>query len=149
MKVFAFILCVGYLALLAHGISDEDKQHFRSLNEECQSNPATRLDKEMIEKLRKHEEVDKKQLRAYSLCMTKKLGIQKENGDVDKEALKKTLAKAINDETKLNKLVGECGARRDTIGETAEEIMRCFHEHIGRHMREHGEHHDSDEHHDH
>ncbi|KAJ8955669.1 hypothetical protein NQ318_008538 [Aromia moschata] len=121
-------------------ITEDDKQRFKTLYSECQSDTVTKIADDVLERISRREHVHRDVFQVHHLCMSKKLGFQNETGQVDKEGVRKVLALGVVEEGILNKIVDKCAVQRDTPEETAEKLMKCFHKHVGRHVREHGGH---------
>nr|UTN00822.1 odorant binding protein [Semanotus bifasciatus] len=125
MKVFVLILCVS-LAALANGLTEEQKERIRGAYKSCQSDPATSIDLELLKTTRDPSKVPN--FGAHSLCVTKKLDLQNENGDINKDTLKSRLAEVLTDEAKINKTVEDCAVQRATPEETAARLLKCLHD---------------------
>ncbi|KAJ8970110.1 hypothetical protein NQ317_019656 [Molorchus minor] len=123
--------------LMAYGLTDEEKQRVRDIHRECQSDPATHADEDLLKKAYNGEHVESKSIGAHILCMSKKIKFQNENGDIDKKAVRKQLSKLISDETKLDEVVEKCGVQKTTPEETAQDIMKCFHDYAGHVLHDH------------
>nr|XP_023027500.1 uncharacterized protein LOC111515510 [Leptinotarsa decemlineata] len=108
MKVcFVFVFGATFLIM-----ANAAKINYRKLNEEC---------------------IQPNALEPISLCMTVKLGLQKENGDIDKEALRTNLGKNTElTADHINEIVNECGDRHGgTAGEAANALSQCIRNKVG------------------
>ncbi|XP_023022681.1 uncharacterized protein [Leptinotarsa decemlineata] len=67
-------------------------------------------------------------IKPRSLCMNVKFGIQKENGDIDKDVLREKIGydhKLGVDKT--NEMINECSVRQgNTAGEAADALSQCI-----------------------
>ncbi|CAG9825358.1 unnamed protein product [Phaedon cochleariae] len=104
---------------------------------ECQVDPATKVDEDLIEKFYKDEPVDETKLAKHALCINMKVGIQKPNGDIDKEGFKKWMSGIDNGD----QIIEECGNK---TGSTAEETTLALYKCFRKHKHEHGLHHHHD-----
>ncbi|CAH1183513.1 unnamed protein product [Phaedon cochleariae] len=128
----AFIVGLVIIAA-ADDIKQETKDRIQKFHNECQVDPETKVDEAIIEKHLKDEPIDESQFAKHILCMNVKSGIQKENGDVDKDGLKKLI---IADTDKVDEIVEDCGERNGiTAEESALALLKCLKKHIPR--REH------------
>ncbi|CAH1110281.1 unnamed protein product [Psylliodes chrysocephalus] len=140
--------CIIFFCFLAVTFANDTKEEIKKSHESCQNDPATKLKDDTLDNLRKGKPVDDPNLPKHTLCMNVVLGIQKENGDIDKDALKKDLEKEINDANKVSKILDACGTRAagNTATEAATALSICLHKHLGH--EGHHDHHDShDQHH--
>ncbi|KAJ8955672.1 hypothetical protein NQ318_008541 [Aromia moschata] len=139
MRVFTLISVIS-LAVMAQGLTEKQKEKIRTIHAECQADPATNVDEDLLKKAYNDEPAEGPQLRAHVLCMSKKLGLQKDNGDLDKDTLRLQLSRAISDEAKLNQAVDKCGVQKDNPEATAAAILKCFHDYVGHVLHDHGQH---------
>ncbi|KAJ8965536.1 hypothetical protein NQ317_011938 [Molorchus minor] len=135
MKYFVLAICVASLMILAHGVSDADKDKLKQFHDECQADPATHVDEDLLKKARNGEHVEG--VGKHSLCLSKKLGFQKENGDLDKESIKSSLSKYITEETKVKEILDKCAVQKLTPELTAENLLRCLFENRGHSAHRH------------
>ncbi|CAG9825360.1 unnamed protein product [Phaedon cochleariae] len=139
MKTIVFIACI--VTLVVNVTADISRQEridtLKKVHVECQADPATKVNEDLMEKFFKNEPVDESLLAKHALCINVKLGVQKPNGDVDKEGFKKWLGGSDNGE----QLIEECGNKK---GSTAEESTLALYKCFRKHRNEHGVHHHHD-----
>nr|UYS88362.1 odorant binding protein 10 [Aromia bungii] len=125
MKVVLLVICA---ATLAYGLTEEQKrERLRIVHEQCQADPATHVDDIVLREAR-HGHPDAAKLGPHSLCMTKKFGLQKEDGSIDKAAIEKRLTELVSDEAKRSQAIAACGVVKATPEETARNLFKCFFE---------------------
>ncbi|XP_074039074.1 uncharacterized protein isoform X2 [Leptinotarsa decemlineata] len=107
MKVSIFVFVATFLVL-----TNAATRSFKQVNDECMLQNA---------------------IKPVALCFTIKLGIQNENGDINKEALRASLLKTVQmNAESIDKIVNECGDRQgDTAGEAAEALGQCIRNKVG------------------
>ncbi|KAJ8965535.1 hypothetical protein NQ317_011937 [Molorchus minor] len=75
MKVIVLAFFVACLAVLAHGATDAEKEKLKKFHDECQADPATHVDEELLKKSRNGEHVEG--IGKFSLCLSKKNRVSK------------------------------------------------------------------------
>lgn len=108
------------------------KEQLKSWAKECQDDPKSHIDGELLEKYAKGEQIDKKLLGPHVRCMVTKSGFMKENGDLDVETIRSKLSGHIDD-AKLEEIIKECAQQKDTPEKTALRWTKCMKDHRGEH----------------
>nr|UTN00820.1 odorant binding protein [Semanotus bifasciatus] len=130
MKSFALVICVIVLATLAYGGSLStvvSRRRITNAHNQCQADPATHVDEEDLKKSLKGIQVSG--LGPHMLCMSKKIGLQKSNGDIDRAVFRVRFSEIVRNQSKLDDIVEGCAVQKETPEDTAEHIMKCFHQH--------------------
>ncbi|KAJ8932134.1 hypothetical protein NQ314_014915 [Rhamnusium bicolor] len=127
MRGFVLLICFGtFVTVLVDGLTDEEKQRISAVHTKCQADPVTHVDEEILKQLHKGEHVDRSIVGVHILCMSKNLGFQKENGDIDKKRTSKKFGRVIHDDAKLDETVKICALQKTTPEETALDLLKCF-----------------------
>lgn len=103
---------------------EEEKEKLHEIHEECQADPATYADDELLEDLSNN--LGNPQVEAHMLCESTKVGLQDENGQLDLDAIRKKVALCVEDEQEVDRLVEECAKQRETPGKTAVYLFMCL-----------------------
>ncbi|XP_050512402.1 B2 protein-like [Diabrotica virgifera virgifera] len=85
-------------------------------------------DLELIIKLQQGEFTDDPKLKQQFLCMNKKIGLQKENGDIDEAAIRERINQFTNDPKKTEELMKECVIKEAAAEETAFKSIKCLYD---------------------
>ncbi|KAG5889727.1 hypothetical protein JTB14_010201 [Gonioctena quinquepunctata] len=127
MKNTILLVCVAAVFAVAHGKLVVGGK-FQEAHEQCQANPSTHIEESMMQDAfkGKKENVDKAAFGSHMRCIYTKRGLLKENGDVDKEAMRNTLSGILVDNTLLEKVVGDCSQQKSTPEETGIAIFDCL-----------------------
>ncbi|KAJ8932126.1 hypothetical protein NQ314_014907 [Rhamnusium bicolor] len=120
--VFAFVFVI--LGASAHHLSSEEKLKLQKIHERCQADPSTHVDERLLMKL--SENKDNAAVGAHMLCMSVGAGMQKANGDLDKEVIKSKISLVTHDRSKIDGLVEKCAINQDTLKKTAAMLWLCF-----------------------
>ncbi|XP_023021985.2 B2 protein [Leptinotarsa decemlineata] len=135
MKTFVWFVCVLVILAKANAL-DKATTKVKNVHEACQADPGTHADEYLIERARM-EQVDPKKVGLHTLCMNVHAGLQKENGDIDKDDLRRALSEGIHDSAKVEAIVADCGVR---VGDTPEEasvnLFRCIFGHENAYVHE-------------
>ncbi|KAJ8924169.1 hypothetical protein NQ315_006953 [Exocentrus adspersus] len=122
--VLAFFCAVLLGALATHHIPESEKHKLKQIHEECQANPATHVDEELLKKLEDH--IDDKKVGAHMLCMAVKQGFMTHDGDLINEVIKSKITLVTHDETKVDGLLKKCAIKHETPEKTAILLKICF-----------------------
>ncbi|XP_018565035.1 B1 protein [Anoplophora glabripennis] len=131
MRTCAILVFIATLVVSIHCATDEEREKFKALHNECQADPKSHIDEESLKKYIKGELLDKSVVGSYAFCISKKVGFLNEEGKINKENLKKALGRNISDEAKLNEAVNKCAVEKDDPQDTAIAIGKCFREQAG------------------
>ncbi|XP_060536112.1 uncharacterized protein LOC132708029 [Cylas formicarius] len=127
----AFALLLTVASTLAD-LKEEAKQKIKVAHEKCQGNPETHVDEAVLEKIRKGEKPDHPQnLGAHSLCISKTLGWQNQDGTVNKALITDRATQHIQDAAERQKYLDECAVDKENEKATAINLFKC----IGRYTR--------------
>ncbi|KAJ8924167.1 hypothetical protein NQ315_006951 [Exocentrus adspersus] len=138
MRACVIIGCIASFLVLVQGLSEDDRKKIKAVHEQCQSDPATKVDNEVLKKYHKGENVDKSIVSAHILCMSTGLGLIDEQGKVKKDNLRKALSRGITDEAKLDEVTEKCAVEKDKAEDTAIGLLKCFRENVDQSL--HGDH---------
>ncbi|KAJ8924166.1 hypothetical protein NQ315_006950 [Exocentrus adspersus] len=141
MKAFAFILCVSVSCILVAGAPPDDgAQKVKQVHDECQANPAIHLEDSVFKAIHKGEPFNRTLVGAHMLCMTTKLGTQNQDGTINREAVRRIIARDNTDDAKVDEITDKCVEQGATPEETALKLSQCIRKNTRR--RDHtGEHH--------
>ncbi|KAJ8924170.1 hypothetical protein NQ315_006954 [Exocentrus adspersus] len=123
MKTVFVFLC-GIAAVMAQNLIIVEEQMLHHIHDECQSDPATYVDHELLHDLAAN--IDNPQLGAHMLCESTKVGLQKENGQLDVDTIKSKIGLSITDTAKVEALVKECAVQKNTPEKTAINLFLCL-----------------------
>ncbi|KAF7272395.1 hypothetical protein GWI33_014822 [Rhynchophorus ferrugineus] len=128
-KIKSFLLVTliaGLVLYVSAELSEEQKQKVVSYGKECIS--ATGVDKEIVHKAHERSFSDNPKLKAFAFCMSKKIGLQSDSGEVQTEVLKQKLSSVVDDPDTVHSLISACVQKKDTPEETAYQTFVCYHE---------------------
>ncbi|XP_023310155.1 uncharacterized protein LOC108906321 isoform X6 [Anoplophora glabripennis] len=111
--------------------NEGQKKRVEKIHIECQADPKTQVDEELLKRYYKGEQFDKSLLGAHMFCMVTKFGVLDEDGKIIKSTLKTTFSRFISDETKLNEAMEKCAVEKNDHKDTALDLVKCFREESG------------------
>lgn len=72
--------------------------------------------------------IDDPVLKQHMFCMSKRLGIQNDDGEIQKEVVREKISQVLDDDEKVTEVTETCSVVRDTPEETAFELAKCIYE---------------------
>nr|UTN00828.1 odorant binding protein [Semanotus bifasciatus] len=96
-------------------------EYFRGVHRECgmaEENSQTMLDGEVP---------DGEQFRKDLLCVSKKVGMQDEAGNIQVQEMEDQFRRNIPDQSKVNDILSNCFVQMNSPEETAYEMTKCIH----------------------
>lgn len=89
---------------------------------------------EKIDAAKKGEFADDAKLKAYLLCIAKRIGFIDGAGELQSGVLKAKVGAAIDDQELADKLEPECAVKKDSPEETVFQMAKCFYEKNPKHV---------------
>nr|ARH65465.1 odorant binding protein 10 [Anoplophora glabripennis] len=123
MRTFVVIISISALVL---GRPDENLATINMAHNECQSNPRTYVDEDILDRISGGEKIDNPSVRAHILCVTTKLGVLNEYGEVNRTNLRTVLSRVILNEEKLEENLEKCAVEETDAEEVALVLDKCF-----------------------
>ncbi|XP_066262265.1 uncharacterized protein [Euwallacea similis] len=128
MKIF-LVLCMVILVITAVSSKKQSGKYLKKVYKECQKNNETRVDNQILKKIKKNMQVTlPDNYGAHSLCILKGLGYINEDATINEEKLKKKVAKKA-EQDEVDDIVLECSVAEDTPEETALHLEKCLRSH--------------------
>ncbi|KAF7272394.1 hypothetical protein GWI33_014821 [Rhynchophorus ferrugineus] len=122
--IISSVLCMSIYVLA--DLSDEQKQKVIRYGKECIAE--TGVDKELVDKARQGSFSDDPKLKAFAFCLSKKIGLQNADGDVQTEVLKEKLSSVVDNAETVNSLISACVQKKGSPEETAFQTFVCYYE---------------------
>lgn len=113
------------------------REEYQRAHHECQSDPKTKIDEDVMRKIRAGEKVTDPNAEAHALCMSKKRGLQDANGKVVKAEVRKGLERFIKDAETIEKALNECAVDKETPEKTAHNLGDCIRKYAPRPQHAH------------
>ncbi|XP_018565034.1 uncharacterized protein LOC108906293 [Anoplophora glabripennis] len=123
MKAFAVILCSVFAVALAQ-LPDSERIHLKQVHDSCQADPKTYADESRLKQLNKY--IDDNVVGTHMLCMSRKAGLQKANGDLDVGVIRQKIDLVTADKSKVDGLVKKCAVVNGNPKRTANLLWLCF-----------------------
>ncbi|XP_072394786.1 B2 protein-like [Diabrotica undecimpunctata] len=124
MQALAVLLVISFIGLSVNQMTPEIKAKVLEIGRSCMEESGADL--EMIIKLQQGEFSDDPKLKKQFLCMNKKIGVQKENGDIDEAVIKERINQITNDAKRTEELMKKCLIKKATPEESAFESYKCL-----------------------
>nr|AVI04896.1 putative odorant-binding protein 16 [Anthonomus grandis] len=131
MKGIVVFVLVAVVACKSAGLTDEQKAKVQVYGKECVTD--TGVDPELIKKARAGSFADDAKLKAFTFCMSTKIGFQNDAGDIQADVIKEKLSSAISAEV-ADMLIERCLKKLDTNEDTAYEVFKCYYENTPEHL---------------
>nr|UTN00817.1 odorant binding protein [Semanotus bifasciatus] len=123
MKTALVFLCAA-AGVFAQNLLLVEEQQLHHIHDACQANPATRADHNLLHDLSAN--LDNPQVGVHMLCESKGVGLQNENGKLEKEVIRSKISLSIADPGIVDHLVEECAVPKNTPEKTAINLFMCF-----------------------
>nr|QUP79521.1 odorant binding protein 28 [Monochamus saltuarius] len=117
------VLCVVVAGALAQ-LPNSERIFLKQVHDSCQADRATYADESRLKQLNKY--IDDAVVGNHMLCMSKKAGLQKGNGDLDIGVIKQKIALVTADKSKVDGLVKKCAVVNGNPQKTANLLWLCF-----------------------
>ncbi|KAF7272398.1 B1 protein-like [Rhynchophorus ferrugineus] len=123
MKQFLLIITViGISSTVFAELSEAQKQKVDSYENECMVK--TGVARDVVEKAQQGTLIDDPKLKAFAFCISKKIGLQNEKGEVQIEALKEQLPSLVENPEQDKDLIASC------LGDSKDPEEIAFHTYI-------------------
>ncbi|XP_066145162.1 B1 protein-like [Euwallacea fornicatus] len=127
----AVLICALFAGVLArpdinHSAAEASKNRLREAHKTCQSNSVTAVDETALNNLLKNGGSPPENLGPHSLCISKILGWQNQDGTVNKDNVQKGATAIYGNNEKLQKLVVDCTAPQPTPEQAAITLIKCY-----------------------
>ncbi|XP_018565070.1 B2 protein-like isoform X4 [Anoplophora glabripennis] len=104
----------------------EERQTLKKVHASCQSDLATRVEKEKLKNMDKY--FNDIQVGAHMRCMATKLGFISEQGLMNREVVRSKIALVTPDESKVDVVMEKCAKQQKTPEKTAVLLSLCFYQ---------------------
>ncbi|XP_066245452.1 B1 protein-like [Euwallacea similis] len=127
----ALLVCALFVGVLARpeinqSAVDASRNRLKEAHKTCQSNPATAVDETALNNLLKNGGSSPENLGNHSLCISKILGWQNQDGTINKDTVEKGAIAIYGNNEKLQKLVADCTAPQPTPEQAAIKLIKCY-----------------------
>ncbi|KAF7284580.1 uncharacterized protein LOC143205132 [Rhynchophorus ferrugineus] len=129
LSVVVFFACVA--ALLASPLEPnaaaarESQEKLKQAHQKCQSDPATAVEEASLKGLARGGPKPAN-YGAHSLCISKALGWQNEDGSVNADTIRARAENIFGSSAKLDEVISECAQNQANAEETAIHLTRCY-----------------------
>ncbi|CAG9764450.1 unnamed protein product [Ceutorhynchus assimilis] len=125
MMKYLFLVVTVFAAVKAQQLTQEEIEKFKKIHSDCMKE--TSVDEAVMLAAMRGEYTEDEKLKNQILCANKKIGFQKENGDIDEEVLFKKLVEKFSNETLVKAAVKQCAQKKDNPAETGFQMTKCLH----------------------
>lgn len=91
----------------------------------------TQVDPQLIDDAKKGKFSDDIKLKAFFVCLSKKIGLVNDAGEIQKEVLKAKATQVLGDEATADKLQEECLVKKTSTEDTVFDTLKCYYEKKG------------------
>nr|QUP79519.1 odorant binding protein 26 [Monochamus saltuarius] len=123
MKTVLIFVCV--LGVTFGDRLEVEEQVLESVHEDCQANPSTFVDPQLLQNL--SENINDPRLGAHFYCESRAVGLQKANGDLNLPVITSKISLTIKNTEVINKLLRKCAVRQQSPKKTATHLFMCLH----------------------
>uniref|UniRef100_M3TYY8 Odorant binding protein 4 n=1 Tax=Ips typographus TaxID=55986 RepID=M3TYY8_IPSTY len=127
-----FFALVGTIFCADADLTQQQKDKLLADGKACVAETGVSTD--LIQAARQGKFTEDDKLKAFSFCMSKRLGFQNDAGDIQTEVVKQKLGGALGDLGVAAQLVTKCLVPKATPQETAFESFRCYYQNTPTHL---------------
>ncbi|KAJ8924163.1 hypothetical protein NQ315_006947 [Exocentrus adspersus] len=129
MKFSLAVVVLTLLVVVKAELTLEQLRKLKTHREECLKESGA--DPEVVSNARRGNAVDDPKLKEHLLCMFKRIGFLNDEGQLQKDVLKRKLVDVIKEEELADKLIAECVIQGETPQATAFNSFKCFFKETG------------------
>ncbi|XP_011692013.1 PREDICTED: B2 protein-like isoform X2 [Wasmannia auropunctata] len=122
MKTIVIVLAISFVAVLGE-ITDEQKAKLREYKESCITE--TGVDSAVVENAKKGEIVEDEKLDCFATCLLKKIGIMKEDEDIDWDVARGKIPAGVPQE-QIDQLYNACKDIAGTGCTKGANVFKCL-----------------------
>nr|WQM40729.1 odorant-binding protein 9 [Xyleborus affinis] len=130
--IIVAVALVGSLLYANADLTDEQKQKILANGKACVSE--TGVNPELIKEARQGKFTEDDKLKAFTFCMSKKIGFQNDAGEVQADVVKQKLGGALGNQDTANQIVQKCLVAKSSPQETAFQSFKCYYESTPTHL---------------
>lgn len=94
----------------------------------------TSVSEQLLQDAKNGKFADDSKLKAFSVCVAKKIGFVKASGEIDHAVLKAKSEAVLGDKALANKLDADCAVTKGTVEDTVFETVKCYYDKSGKHL---------------
>ncbi|XP_049826328.1 B2 protein-like [Aethina tumida] len=132
MKFFIAFVALAVIGAKAASLSEEQKQKLIGYHKECQAQSG--VENLTIEDAKAGKYRDDPKAKEHLLCVSKKVGLQNEAGELQKDVITEKLSKLLGNAELAQSLVAKCAVAQATPQDTAYSVLKCYHENTPDHI---------------
>ncbi|CAH1116804.1 unnamed protein product [Phaedon cochleariae] len=123
MRSTLVFLCL-VVAVFANRLPETERARLALIHGECQSDLRTNCDENLLRNLAAN--ANNRQVGVHMLCMTVKEGLQKGNGDLNKEVIRSKIELVSQDSSRVDEHLQKCAVKKESPEKTAVALVLCF-----------------------
>ncbi|KAF7286797.1 hypothetical protein GWI33_004202 [Rhynchophorus ferrugineus] len=125
MNGFKILVVVCCVVALAYGHLTPEQQEAK-LESQRHCLKETGATEEMVRNAFKGEISDAPEFKKHLFCVKKSAGIVDDSGNYNKDVLRETVSKYVDDADTVNSMIEKCFKMMESPEETAYEMTKCF-----------------------
>nr|AXO78398.1 odorant binding protein 20 [Xylotrechus quadripes] len=121
MRVFLGVLSLLGIIITSQCMTQEEIEYFTGLHRECG------ITDDVTDRAMAGNFPEDQQFKERLFCVSKKVGMQDEDGLLLVKEVEDQMRRNVPDEEKVNQILSTCMVQLDTPEETAYRAMKCIH----------------------
>ncbi|XP_066262793.1 B2 protein-like [Euwallacea similis] len=130
--IIVAVALVGSLLSANADLTDEQKQKILTNGKACVAE--TGVNPELIKAARQGKFTEDDKLKAFTFCMSKKIGFQNDAGEILADVVKQKLGGALGNQETANQIAQKCLVAQSSPQETAFHSFKCYYETTPTHL---------------
>nr|APG79369.1 pheromone binding protein 8 [Cyrtotrachelus buqueti] len=123
LAIVALISAAVYVTVFAFTLLSEGKEFGDEVVKQCITE--TSISKDILDMDTINEE-NRDKVGSFALCVSKKVGYQDDDGNLQTDAIKKALTSSVGNTDQVNTLMRKCFVQKSQAKETALASLLCF-----------------------
>lgn len=111
-------------------LTDEQKKRFEQYTKDCLEE--SKVEESVLEEVKNGTFPDDPKLKSHALCISKKIHMQNEKGELQTEKLREKLNTQMKNKEEVEKLLQMCILKKETPEDSAYESFQCFHKNLAK-----------------
>ncbi|CAH0551618.1 unnamed protein product [Brassicogethes aeneus] len=132
MKIVLAFLALAVISAQGATLTDAQKEKLLEFHRECKESSG--VEQIVIDDAKAGKYANDPKIKAHLFCVSKKIGLQNEAGEIQKDVMMAKLSALLNDQEIAKKMVELCAKPDSTPEETSYSVLKCYYQNTPDHV---------------